>query len=87
MTFKVRFESVSQHVMLLADVITFKVRCESTCHVLADLMTFKVRFESVSQHVMLLADLMTFKVRSESVGGRLHTGASQEKRKEASSIL
>jgi hypothetical protein len=30
MTFKVRFESVSQHVMLLADVITFKVRCEST---------------------------------------------------------
>jgi hypothetical protein len=33
MTFKVRFESVSQHVMLLADVITFKVRCESTCHV------------------------------------------------------
>ena len=33
MTFKVRFESVSQHVMLLADVITFKVRCESTYHV------------------------------------------------------
>ena len=33
MTFKVRFESVSQHIMLLADVITFKVRCESTCHV------------------------------------------------------
>jgi hypothetical protein len=33
MTFKVRFESVSQHVMLLADVIIFKVRCESTCHV------------------------------------------------------
>ena len=33
MTFKVRFESVSQHVMLLADVITFKVRCETTYHV------------------------------------------------------
>ena len=40
MTFKVRFESVSQHVMLLADLMTFKVRSESVSqHVmlLADL--------------------------------------------------
>jgi hypothetical protein len=29
MTFKVKFESVSQHVMLLADLMTFKVRFES----------------------------------------------------------
>jgi hypothetical protein len=51
--------------MLLADLMTFKVRIESVSqHVmlLADLMTFKVWFESVSQYVMLLADLMTFKV-------------------------
>ena len=29
MTFKVKFELVSQHVMLLADLMTFKVKFES----------------------------------------------------------
>ena len=54
--------------MLLADLMTFKVKFELVSqHVmlLADLMTFKVRLESVNQHVMLLADLMTFKVKFE----------------------
>jgi hypothetical protein len=48
--------------MLLADLMTFKVKFELVSqHVmlLADLMTFKVNFELVSQHAMLLADLMT----------------------------
>jgi hypothetical protein len=42
MTFKVKFESVSQHVMLLADLMTFKVKFESVSQhvmILADLMT------------------------------------------------
>ena len=35
MTFKVKFESVNQHVMLLADLMSLKVKfeSESTCHV------------------------------------------------------
>jgi hypothetical protein len=44
--------------MILADLMTFKVKVESVSqHVmlLADLMTFKEKFESVSQHIMLLA--------------------------------
>jgi hypothetical protein len=45
--------------MLLADLMTFKVKFKSVSQhviILADLMTIKVKFESVSQHVILLAD-------------------------------
>jgi hypothetical protein len=55
---------VSQHVMLPADLMTFKVRFESVSQYvmfLADLMTFKVRFKhsNLTLNVIRSASIMT----------------------------